>query len=172
MYKMKSFYDSHLHFVGIGLNELEYVNVSDCNSHKKIEEVLSSHIGREIIIARGWHQENFLEKETFTKELLNRISVEIPIVCIRTCGHVLVCNDKMLELAGISKSTSQIEGGTFSIATGEFTENALELIYKHIPKPNKQRIKDDFQPSFADLLNNRFILVQKGKKNYYLVKCN
>lgn len=151
---MKSFYDSHLHFVGIGLNELEFVNVSECNSHKSVEDTLSLNLGRDIIIARGWHQENFLEKQTFTKELLNQISTEIPIVCIRTCGHVLVCNDKMMEIAGLTESSSQVEGGTFSFETGEFTENALALIYRYIPKPTKKRIKEYMKAANQILLSN------------------
>ena len=154
MYKMKSFYDSHLHFVGIGLNELEFVNVSECNSHKSVSDTLSSNLERDMIIARGWHQENFLEKRSFTKELLNQISTEIPIVCIRTCGHVLVCNDKMMEMAGVTNSSLPVEGGTFSFETGVFTENALAIIYKDIPKPSKDRIKEYMKAANQILLSN------------------
>ena len=35
---------------------------------------------------------------------------------------------------------------------------------------NKTKIKDDYQISTKDLLNQKYILVQKGKKNYFLVK--
>jgi len=35
---------------------------------------------------------------------------------------------------------------------------------------NKTKIKDDYQVSTKDLLNQKYILVQKGKKNYFLVK--
>ncbi len=35
---------------------------------------------------------------------------------------------------------------------------------------NKEKIKDDFIISGSDLLNQKYILVQKGKKNYFLVK--
>jgi len=35
---------------------------------------------------------------------------------------------------------------------------------------NKTKIKDDYQISTKDLLNQKHILVQKGKKNYFLVK--
>jgi predicted amidohydrolase YtcJ len=154
MFKIKSFYDSHLHFVGIGLNALEYVDLSDCDSYQNIRDVLSKNLDRNIIIARGWHQENFIEKETFTKELLNTVSSDIPIVCIRTCGHVLVCNDAMMDMANIESITPQVEGGTFDCSTGEFTENALELIYKHLPKPTKERIKEYMKAANKILLSN------------------
>lgn len=35
---------------------------------------------------------------------------------------------------------------------------------------NKQKVKQDYKISENDMLNNKYILVQKGKKNYFLVK--
>ena len=35
---------------------------------------------------------------------------------------------------------------------------------------NKMKIKDDYLISEKSLINNRYILVQKGKKNYYIIK--
>ncbi len=35
---------------------------------------------------------------------------------------------------------------------------------------NKSKVKDDYQVSENDLLSKKYILVQKGKKNYFLVK--
>ena len=35
---------------------------------------------------------------------------------------------------------------------------------------NKAKIREDFTFSGKDLLNDKYILVQKGKKNYFLVK--
>ena len=35
---------------------------------------------------------------------------------------------------------------------------------------NKAKVKDDYEIGLKDLLNDKYILVQKGKKNYFLVK--
>jgi len=35
---------------------------------------------------------------------------------------------------------------------------------------NKNKVDEDYILSNNDLLNNRYLLVQKGKKNYFLVK--
>ncbi len=35
---------------------------------------------------------------------------------------------------------------------------------------NKEKVKDTYEISATDLLNDKYILVQKGKKNYFLVK--
>ena len=40
-------------------------------------------------------------------------------------------------------------------------ENALSL--------NKTKIKEDYNCNDSDLLNDKYILIQKGKKNYYLI---
>lgn len=154
MKKMRSFNDAHMHFVGIGVNKLEYVDISNSSSFQDLKETLQEEISREMIVARGWHQENFIEKSSITKELLNEVSLDTPIICIRTCGHVLVCNDAMMRLAEIDNSTSQVEGGTFNYNTGEFTENALELIYKHMKKPDKARIKEYMAAANIELLKN------------------
>ena len=37
---------------------------------------------------------------------------------------------------------------------------------------NKTKVKEDFAVTQENLLNQRYILVQKGKKNYYIVKIN
>lgn len=43
-------------------------------------------------------------------------------------------------------------------------ENAISL--------NKDKVAEDYTITTADLLNNKYILIQKGKKNYYLVVVN
>ncbi len=55
---------------------------------------------------------------------------------------------------------------------GAFKSNgeARRMLKDNAVAVNKQKIRDDFQISTKDLLNNKYILVQKGKKNYYLVK--
>ncbi|MCK9322025.1 MAG: tyrosine--tRNA ligase, partial [Bacteroidales bacterium] len=40
-------------------------------------------------------------------------------------------------------------------------ENALSI--------NKTKITEDYICTDSDLLNNKYILIQKGKKNYYLI---
>lgn len=141
MYKMKSFNDSHLHFLGIGLNLLEYVDLSNAKSHREIKDILSKETHRKMIIARGWHENNFSDATPFTKEVLDTVSYRIPIIAIRTCGHVLISNSRMIDLAK-ENLDHQVDGGTFDLNTGVFTENALELIYRHMELPSKERIKE------------------------------
>ncbi len=46
---------------------------------------------------------------------------------------------------------------------------ARRMIKENAVSINKEKIRDTFQIGTKDLLNNKYILVQKGKKNYFLV---
>lgn len=150
MNKKLEFYDSHLHLLGLGYNE----SLIDLNSFESIESLLSIKSSKELILGRGWHQNNFKEKRYPTKEDLNKISVTKPVIFIRVCGHVLVCNDMAMKLAKINKSSHQIDGGSFDFNTGIFTEDALSIIYSLVPVPTKEDIKDMFIKGNNILLKN------------------
>jgi len=49
-----------------------------------------------------------------------------------------------------------------SDARRELKQNAISL--------NKEKVGEDKMISKADLINNQFLLLQKGKKNYYVIK--
>lgn len=75
----------------------------------------------------------------------------------------------------ISKSELDLGMSLFDLLcskTGIFASNgeARRMIKENAVLINKQKITEQYQPSTNDLLNNKFILVQKGKKNYFLVK--
>ncbi len=148
--KKIEYYDSHLHLLGLGYNE-SLINLKDYSS---IDEITKIQSNKNIIVGRGWHQNDFLEKRYISKDDLNKISTTKPIVFIRVCGHVLVCNNKAMEIAGINELTPQIPGGTFDFKTGVFTEDALGLIYSIIPKPTKTEIKDMFVKGNNILIEN------------------
>jgi tyrosyl-tRNA synthetase len=46
-------------------------------------------------------------------------------------------------------------------ARRELKQNAISV--------NRQKVKEDYTLTEADLINNRFVLLQKGKKNYYVL---
>lgn len=150
MKKERLYIDSHLHVLGLGYIE-SMINLSKYKSIKKITTIKSN---KEFIIGRGWHENDFKEKRQPNKSDLNKISLDNPVIFIRVCGHVVVVNDKAMEMANVNKGTAQIDGGTFDVKTGVFTEDALKLVYSIIPKPNKEAIKDMFEMGSKILVNN------------------
>ena len=140
MYKMKAFIDSHLHFLGMG-----YVAyLIELKQYHSIDEIIQSvkmmnH--QSMIIGRGWNQEHFEEKRMLQKQDLNQISTELPVVMIRTCGHVLAVNDKMLELAKIDEHFIYQGTGSVDFQTGIISEDAINLVYESYPRPSKADLK-------------------------------
>ncbi len=47
---------------------------------------------------------------------------------------------------------------------------ARRMLKENAVAINKKKIKEDYEIGLKDLLNGKYILVQKGKKNYFLVK--
>ena len=62
--------------------------------------------------------------------------------------------DLLSEKTGFMKSKGE--------ARRSLKENAISI--------NKEKVKDDYMVEAKDLLNEKYILAQRGKKNYYLVR--
>ncbi|MCS6933748.1 MAG: tyrosine--tRNA ligase [Chitinophagales bacterium] len=58
-----------------------------------------------------------------------------------------------------------------SVVTGIYPSKgeARKALQSHAVSINKQKINIDYKPTPATLLHNKYLLVQKGKKNYYLL---
>ena len=35
---------------------------------------------------------------------------------------------------------------------------------------NKEKVKEDYKITSSDLINNKFVLLQRGKKNYFILR--
>ncbi|MCF7924221.1 MAG: amidohydrolase [Candidatus Izimaplasma sp.] len=151
--KISGFIDSHLHMLGLGYYS-SLVDLSQSKSIKDIQSILKNKLAEKIIIGKGWNQDQFIEKRNINKSDLNEVSNEIPIVLTRACGHVMVVNDRMLELANIDETTPQVCGGDFSYSDGIFREKALILIKDKLNRPTKEEIKKYFIKANQILIKN------------------
>lgn len=147
------FNDSHLHLYGLG-KYLRSVQLSGCRS---IEDIIASTRAfiadnqippGKVVTGRGWNEDYFsLERRYPTKEDLDKISSEHPIILRRVCGHIAVCNSLALKMAGVGHDTQPVPGGQIlrdkeGNVNGIFTENSIEQIEAIIPPPSVQDIKD------------------------------
>ncbi len=64
-----------------------------------------------MILANGYDDSQLEEKEHPTKDILDKISTEIPVVLVHQSGHLACVNSKALELFGLTKESPEIEGG-------------------------------------------------------------
>lgn len=143
------FVDSHLHLMGLA-ESLAQVMLHNSKSIAEVLERARKFVDAnkptpgKVILGRGWNQDYFTdEKRVLTRHDLDKISTENPIIFTRTCGHILACNTKALEVAGITKDSAQIPGGLFETEAdgtpnGVFCEFAQDLINKIVPAPTAE----------------------------------
>jgi predicted amidohydrolase YtcJ len=131
---MPGFIDSHLHITMYGTNELSV----SCKSGQiqSIQDLIKSLKERakntpkgEWVRAWGYNEENIAEKRFPTKEELDDVSAEHPILVIRTCSHMSAVNSYALSIANIDRNTQDPEGGKYEKdgagkLTGLLIENA------------------------------------------------
>jgi tyrosyl-tRNA synthetase len=72
---------------------------------------------------------------------------------------------------------SDLENGIEIIAvlndkTGFFKSNgeARRALTANSISVNRDKVKEDFMLTVTDLINNQFVLLQSGKKNYFVVR--
>ena len=97
------------------------------------------------LLGRGWNHDYFADEHRLpTKEDLDSVSRDVPIIITRACGHIGCANSAAIRRAGITVETPQPEGGHFDIVDGELTgifrENALNLVKAPIPEPDAESI--------------------------------
>lgn len=138
--KLPGFIDAHMHMLGLGYVSYN-ADLTKATSIAEVQQALQPFLHQKLVIGRGWNQENLKEQRMLTKDDLNQVSKDKPMMMIRVCGHVLTVNDKLLEMAGIDANTPQIVGGHFDFETGIFSEKALSLIYQKIPTPTREDLR-------------------------------
>lgn len=97
------------------------------------------------ILGWGYDEGKLINRRSPLKEDLDQVSTTLPIVVMRTCGHIISVNSKALEIAGITKDTPDPEGGQIDRnengePTGVLRENARNLVLKHLPSPSEDEI--------------------------------
>ncbi len=159
------FNDSHMHLLGYG-HTLEMINLAKCtDSMAHLKEAVKAYIQEKnwssgvFLRGRGWNNDYFSDTQRFLNRYdLDEVSLDIPLVLTRACGHVCVVNTKALEILGVDKTTSQVEGGHFDVdemgePLGIFRENAMSLIYNPISKVSVADLKRMIQ-SACEKLNS------------------
>lgn len=141
--------DCHVHMTGFGqsLQNLDLRNVESIKEiQKKLREYARKNPWKEWILGRGWDQDRFSEKRYPTRWDLDDAVADKPVFLTRVCGHIGVVNSKALQLAGITNKTdANSRKIDLDRKTGEpngiLRENALDLVKKTIPKPNREELE-------------------------------
>ncbi|MEM3566752.1 MAG: amidohydrolase [Candidatus Bathyarchaeia archaeon] len=156
------FVDCHVHMTGFGqhLQTLDLRNVSSIEEMKrKIREYAEENPEKGWILGGRWDHELFKERRLPTRWDLDEAVKDKPVFLVRVCGHIGVANTKALELAGIGRETF-VKGGAVDkdAASGEpngvLRENALNLVWRVVPKPSVAELEEACVQACRDAVEN------------------
>jgi predicted amidohydrolase YtcJ len=141
-FMMPGFNDSHAHFYGLG--ELKQnIDLMQTKNWDEIVALVKKAAAKakpgEWIIGRGWHQEKWNKAPQPNiggfplHNELSKVSPDNPVILKHASGHACFVNAKALQIAGITNSTPNPEGGIIARdsdgnATGLLHENAVDLV--------------------------------------------
>lgn len=170
---MPAFIDSHSHITNyattMGIASLgELINFDEII--EKLSEFKKEHKLKENewIVGFGYDNNNLEEKAHPTKELLDKVSTEIPILITHASGHMGVINSKALEVLGINSNTPDPEGGHIgrepnsNEPNGYLEENAFMKASKVIKKPTLDEMCDMHEKAQDIYLSFGITTAQEG----------
>jgi predicted amidohydrolase YtcJ len=138
--------DSHCHIFGIGERELR-MNLEGTNTLEDFLARVKARVAQtergKWITGRGWIETFWKPPQFPTRQDLDKIAPDNPVLLTRADGHASVANSAALKIAKIDKTAPNPFGGEIlkDKATGEPTgmliDNAQELVKKNIPQPTE-----------------------------------
>lgn len=135
------FNDAHAHYGPLDPDYIDLRYVSDKNviAQRVKEQVARARPG-ELIRGGRWDHELFPDKQWPTKELLDSVAPDNPVVLSRADGHSTLVNSYVIRASGITRETPDPPGGEIQRdpvtgePTGIFKETARRLLrYNAVP---------------------------------------
>ena len=163
---MPSFVQSHAHFNLIVLKKMT-VNlapppdggVANLTTLKNALSTAAQKIPAGYpIMGIGYDDTVMEEKRHPTRDDLDAVSTEHPIIIMHISFHLAVMNSKALEMAGIDAETPDPEGGHIqrepnsNRPNGVLEEAAINVIGKMLPQPSPQQVFKTYDVVVQDLL--------------------
>ncbi|CAH1795169.1 unnamed protein product [Owenia fusiformis] len=126
------FHDSHIHvsLLGQAMRNIELNGAGSIDEFKeRIRSFAAAHPEREWLFGRHW-EEDVMGRYP-TKDDIEDVCPNRPVIVSRACGHIAVVNSKAFEIAGFDETTKDIVGGKFErYPPGHIHEGKLTGIVK------------------------------------------
>jgi len=143
------FNDAHVHF---GPLDPDFIELRYTTDPKVITERVKAQVAKslpgELIRGGHWEHEMFIDRNWPTKELIDEVSPNNPVLLSRADGHSVLVNSYVLKKSGITKDTPDPFGGEIQKdpVTGEPTgilkETAQDLIKTGVVKIERSAEED------------------------------
>lgn len=154
-YVYPGFNDAHCHFSGYAMDKYKLALFGTKSWSAIITRIVDYNKTnqRAWIEGRGWDQNDWEIKEFPNKKDLDSLFPNKPVYLVRIDGHAALCNQKALDLAGITNNRS-IAGGEFLKENGELTglliDRAMDLVKAAIPIRSENEIFSDLKQAQND----------------------
>lgn len=143
-------HDGHAHLIGIGLRELT-LNLEGTASiaalKERVAEAATDLNEGETLTGRGWIETGWPEGRMPSRDDLDEVVPDRPVILGRADGHAAVVNSAALEAAGIGPETEDPDGGRIERdedgrATGILIDNAEALVAELMPQLTEERRRE------------------------------
>jgi len=139
------FVDAHVHLGGVGMAAmvLDLVGVDSIVAlQARLRDYAAAH-PQGPIYGRGWIETHWPERRFPGAADLDAVVADRPVLLERVDGHAAVANTTALNLAGVTNSTPNPDGGRIERAgdgqaTGMLIDRAAELVQSRFPAPSAQ----------------------------------
>jgi predicted amidohydrolase YtcJ len=166
---MPGFNDAHVH-LGHAAADMLAVRLNGVASieelQKRLAEFVATHKQGEWITGSGWDHTLWLDKKFPTRQQLDAVSPQNPVLLTHISGHVAVANSLALQLSAITKATPDPKGGQFERdPNGELTgmleeSSAIGLVAQNVPDPSPANRRHGIELVLADVAKNGVTSVQ------------
>ena len=174
---LPGFNDSHMHYLHYVKTKIHVDLVGTASIRELLDRMKSGlkdydpcsglwHVGE------GWNQDYFQDEKRFpTKDDLDRVSADYPIMVQRSCGHIGCLNSKALELFDIQASApaeylKYAERGEDGSFNGVIKENLFDYFKLKLPAPSYEALADMMVDCQKDLFAVGITSVQSDEYNY------
>jgi predicted amidohydrolase YtcJ len=141
-FAMPGFNDAHTHLGGAGQAKLT-VDLEGAASISEVQQRIRARLmdykTGEWVTGRGWDHTLWPEKRFPSRQDLDAVSTDHPMLFVHISGHVAVANSRALKLGGVTRDTKDPPGGSIERdASGEPTGMlkegaAIRLVGAKIP---------------------------------------
>jgi predicted amidohydrolase YtcJ len=152
------FIDSHLHLIEGGLR-LRQIELRSAASREEFVARIRDFAARtkpgSWITGGDWDHERW-GGQLPDRSWIDPVTPEHPVWVNRLDGHMGLANSLALKLAGISRATADVEGGTIvrdaaGEPTGLLKDNAMALIRRAIPEPETAELEQALEAAMQRL---------------------
>jgi predicted amidohydrolase YtcJ len=152
------FTDAHAHLYGIGERE-QTLDLDEITSIAQLVQVVGDAAkaapAGQPLEGRGWIETHWPEKRFPTRQDIDAVTGDRPVVLTRADGHALLANTAALKAAGIDgKPASQPDGGRIEVdaaglPTGMLIDNAMGALAALAVEPTPEAIDKTYETGSA-----------------------